>query len=437
MRVRSSDSGGYAIGALIVAIVAGSPAASGCARSQLLAPTNSTIIISTPNRVLAVGGSTDISAQVTDQNGAAVPNGTIVRFTASLGTVNPFEAETRNGLAVTTFTAGTISGVAEVRATSGGSGSAGTGSATNVLQITIGAAAVNTVTLRANPPTVAASGGVVELIASVAGENGRALNGIAVTFTADRGTLNPATATTNGDGEARTNLSTSLQTVVVATAGTKSSPNVTISLRAGSVLSIACAPAAGAGICTSIQASTTDNLATVIFTVAKGSGSTNLQTSTIDFGDNASQSLGNLGNGSATATHSYAGPTGTAPRSYTATVQATDVNGEAASVATTVIVTARALAQPLAVAMAASPGSSVAGVGNTTSLTATVTPATGGADMVASYTWDFGDGATATTTSATTTHIYTTNGAKTATVAVRTTDGRTATGRAEFIIVGI
>ena len=404
---------------------------------QLLAPTNSTIVISTPNRVLPVGGSTDITAQVTDQSGAAVPNGTIVRFTASLGSVSPFEAETRNGLAVTTFTAGIISGVAEVRATSGGSGSSGTGTGTNVLQITIGAAAVNTVTLRANPPTVASSGGVVELIATVAGENGRTLNGIAVTFTADRGTLNPATATTAGEGEARTNLSTSLQTVVVATAGTKSSPNVTISLRSGPVLSMSCAPSGGSGSCSSVQASTTDNLASIIFTVTKASGSTNLQTATIDFGDSTSQSLGNLANGTASATHTYAGPTGTAPRSYRATVQATDVNGDTTSVETTVIVTARTLAQPLAIAMAASPGSSVAGVGNTTSFTATVTPTTGGADMVASYTWDFGDGSTATTTSATTTHIYTSNGAKTATVVVRTTDGRTATGRAEFIITGI
>ena len=419
----------------IVAILVASLAVFGCARSQLVAPTNSTIVISTPNRVLPIGGTTDITAQVTDQNGSVVPNGTVVRFTASLGTVNPFEAETRNGLAVTTFTAGSVSGVAEVRASSGGSGS--TGSATNVLQITIGAAAVNTVTLRANPPTVASSGGSVELIASVAGENGRALNGIAVTFTADRGTLSPATATTTGDGEARTTLTTSQQTVVIATAGTKSSTGVTITVRSGPVLSISCAPATGSGSCTSIQASTTDNLATVIFTVTKGSGSTNLRTSTIDFGDGTSQSLGDLANGSATPTHSYAGPTGTAPRSYRATVQGTDVNGDATSVETTVIVTARGFAQPLAVSMTASPGSSVVGVGNTTSFTATVTPATGGADMVASYTWDFGDGASATTTSATTTHIYTTNGAKTATVVVRTTDGRSATGRVEFIITGI
>jgi hypothetical protein len=323
MRILQSDDRGYAM-ALAVAILV--VAVSGCARSQLLAPTNSTIVISAPDRVLPLAGRTDITAQVTDQNGAPVPNGTIVRFTATLGTVNPFEAETRNGLAVTAFTAGTASGVAEIRATSGGVGTTSTGSATNVLQITIGTAAVSTVTLRANPASLGSTGGVVELIAGVTGENGRALSGIAVTFTANQGTLSPATATTNSDGEARASLTTSQSAVVTATAGTKSSPNVTIA------------------------------------------------------------------------------------------VQST---------------------QLLAVAMTASPGSSVAGVGNTTTFTAAVRPATGGADMVASYTWDFGDSTSATTTSETTTHIYGSNGARTATVVVRTTDGRTATGRVEFIISGI
>jgi PKD repeat protein len=57
--------------------------------------------------------------------------------------------------------------------------------------------------------------------------------------------------------------------------------------------------------------------------------------------------------------------------------------------------------------------------------------------MVESFTWDFGDDTTATTSGNTTTHVYRTNGPKTATVTVKTTDGRTATARAEFIVTGI
>jgi hypothetical protein len=62
-----------------------------------------------------------------------------------------------------TFQAGNTSGIAEVRATSGGAtgGTTTTGTGTrrhattnNVILITIGAAAVNTVTLRANPGSV-------------------------------------------------------------------------------------------------------------------------------------------------------------------------------------------------------------------------------------------------------------------------------------------
>jgi PKD repeat protein len=57
--------------------------------------------------------------------------------------------------------------------------------------------------------------------------------------------------------------------------------------------------------------------------------------------------------------------------------------------------------------------------------------------MVQSFKWDFGDGSTATTSGGVTSHVYTSNGAKEATVTVETTDGRTATGRTAFIISGI
>src|SRR5204863_446537 len=131
--------------------------------------------VTAPNRVLPLGGSTEVSAFVLEQSGTPVQNGTVVRFTATLGTVSPGEAETRNGLAIVTFQAGSTSGIAEVRATSGGAtggtstsgtGTTATTTSTNVIQITIGAAAVNTITLRANPGSVPPNGGTVELIAN-------------------------------------------------------------------------------------------------------------------------------------------------------------------------------------------------------------------------------------------------------------------------------
>lgn len=417
-----------------------------CDKAQLLAPTKSTITVSAPTRLLPTNGSTEVTAFVMEEAGTPVQNGTTVRFVTSLGRVDPVEAQTRNGLAITTFFAGTTSGVAEVRATSGGAtgGTTGTGTgatstAANVIQITIGTAAVNLVTIRANPGSVSPNGGSVELIATVVAENGRPLEGILVTFNADQGSLASSTALTNSNGEARATLTTGQATIVSATAGAKTSTPVTVSARPGPTVTIGCVPAGSTSTtsnCASVQASTSSNTATVLFTVTKPTGSSTLRTATLDFGDGTSVSLGNLAGGSATATHTYAGPSGSSARPFTATVQVTDINNESAAASTTVIITPRSLI--LNVTLTATPGTSVVNVGNTTSFTAAVTPAIGGFDMVESYTWNFGDGSDPVVTSGNaTTNVYTTNGRKEATVTVRTSDGRTATARAEFIISGI
>ena len=282
-------------------------------------------------------GTTSVTAIVTEEAGTAVQNGTTVNFTASVGRVDPVQAQTHNGVAVTTFFAGNSSGLALVRAQSGGA--TGGDGGTNEVEITIGAAAVNVVSLRANPGTVGPNGGSVELIAAVVGENGQALPGIGVTFSTDQGVLSSTTAVTNASGEARVQLTTSQQAVVTANAGTKTSEAVTVAVRSGPTLTIACTPASGTGNCAAVPTSVASNTATVVFTITRPSSSSTLRTATIDFGDGTSQSLGNLAGGTATATHAYAGPSDFTPVSYTATVQATDVNGESASVSTTVIVT--------------------------------------------------------------------------------------------------
>src|SRR5687767_11836034 len=102
-------------------------AAISCDSMPLTAPTNSTLSIDAQSRVVPTGGSTTVSATVIESSGTPVHNGTVVRFTTSLGRLDPVEAQTRNGVATTTFFAGDDSGVAEVRATSGGAGGATSG----------------------------------------------------------------------------------------------------------------------------------------------------------------------------------------------------------------------------------------------------------------------------------------------------------------------
>src|SRR5688572_20973386 len=209
-----------------------------CDRVPLLAPTNSTVTVDAGSRVVETGGSTTVTAMVIESSGTAVQNGTTVRFTTTLGRLDPAEAQTRNGVATTTFFAGNDSGVAEVRATSGGVGGSttttpstpGNGTTTptttatsnNVVLISVGSAAVDTVTVRANPSTVSTgAGATVSVIATVVGTGGRLLANIPVSFSASRGTLSSTSAVTDAQGEARVTLTTNGDTDISVVAGTK------------------------------------------------------------------------------------------------------------------------------------------------------------------------------------------------------------------------
>jgi hypothetical protein len=423
----------YSALAVVVALVAA------CDKVPLLAPNNSTINLSANALVVPTNGTTGLTAFVTESSGTPVQNGTTVRFTTTLGTVSPPETQTTNGIAVATFQAGASSGIAEVHAISGGATGSSTTSGTtttttNTVKITVGAAAVNAITLRANPSTVGPGGGAVELVASVVTDSGAPVQSVPVTFNADQGTLTVQTVPTDVNGEARTVLTTSQKTSVTATAGTKTStPAVVVDVRAAPGVTITCAPAGGAAAasCANLQANASNNTAAVTFTVTKGANTSTLRDATIDFGDGSTQSLGNLAGGAAAVSHTYAGPSGSSPRGYTATVRATDVNNETTIASTNVTIAPRA---PLSVALAAAAGT---GSNNrTVTFTATVKPDVGGADVAQSFEWDFEfDGtfaADATTSGNSTAHVYGNPGQKTAAVRVTTTDGRTATGQTEI-----
>ena len=384
-----------------------------CDRVPLLAPTNSTVSISAQTHVVPVGGTTEVSAMVIESSGTPVQNGTTVRFTTTLGRVDPVEAQTKNGLAVTTFYAGNDSGIAEVRATSGGSGGgttttptgSGTGtstttttSSTNVVQISVGAAAVDTVTVRVNPAVVSANGGTVTVSALVVGQNGRLLEGIRVSFTASHGTLSSTTALTDGNGEARVTLTTNADTNVTATAGSKTSEAAKVTALPGPSVTLTCT--AGSAACTSVPQGQA-----VTFTAQKAQGSSALTSSTLDFGDGSNTvSLGNLSSAS-TVPHAY-----NQPGTYTARLTATDVNGESTSATQVVLVAAATITLSLQ---------------NTSGLTVNATATVVGG-TVTQYAWTF-EGAPEITTTNTRSHTYATNGTKTVSVTATLSDGSTLT----------
>ena len=215
-----------------------------CEQVPLLAPSESTITISASTSTLPIAGSTQITAFVSESSGTPVHNGTLVRFTSTLGRVEPPEVETHGGSATTTFIAGNASGIAEIRATSGGATGGDGATPTNAVLIRIGAAAANSVVLTASPSRVPATGGTITLIGSALDASGNRLTGVPVTFSSDAGTLSATVAVTDSNGEARVALTTNREARVTAFAGDKTSAVFTVAVSTATSLTLATSPAA-------------------------------------------------------------------------------------------------------------------------------------------------------------------------------------------------
>ena len=110
-------------------------ATAACGWDPLVAPVASTISVSATATTVAPGGSTDVFAVVIEEAGTPVHNGTVVRFSTTLGRVEPEQATTRDGIARATFTAGSTTGTAKVTASSGAAAAIELG---NVVEITVG-----------------------------------------------------------------------------------------------------------------------------------------------------------------------------------------------------------------------------------------------------------------------------------------------------------
>ena len=92
-----------------------------CERVPLLAPSGSTLTLTSPTTALPVNGTAPIGVQVIEPSGTPPHSGTHVTFTTTLGTLFPTEAETdSSGQAIVQFRAGTASGTATISAISGG-----------------------------------------------------------------------------------------------------------------------------------------------------------------------------------------------------------------------------------------------------------------------------------------------------------------------------
>jgi hypothetical protein len=152
---------------------------SGCDKLPLLAPQQSTITLSSNSNVVQANGSAEIRATVLEQAGTPVQNGTTVTFTTNLGALSPTDARTLNGVAMVQFVANGQSGVAQIKAISGGA-------ASDALELSVGTAAVDRIVVTASPNQIPA-GGTSTITARVTDSGGNPLTGVPVTFSTDVG----------------------------------------------------------------------------------------------------------------------------------------------------------------------------------------------------------------------------------------------------------
>ena len=372
-----------------------------CDRAPLLAPTETTLTLFAGASVLSLNSSTELIATVIEQAGTPVQNGTVVLFTTNLGSIDPAEARTQDGRVTARLHSGSVSGTATLSAISGAA------RATDV-QVQIGGAAAAGILLTASPGAVPATGGSVTIRAVVTDGDGNRLAGIPVAFGTTAGQLSQSSVTTNSNGEATTRLTTSTEATVTASAGSQQQ-SVTVGI--GSVPTLT--------LTTQTTSPSAGLPTTFAVTVGVGTNGSPISSVNIDFGDGGSQNLGAL-TGTVNVSHTY-GRDGT----FTVTVTATDIAGQSTQVSTSVVVSF----VPVGVVITATPSSP--SVNAVVSFTASVTPAT---TAVVSYTWDFGDGGSVTTTGNQTSHIYTTTGNRTVTVTALTVSGEVAFGQSAVAV---
>lgn len=403
--------------------------AAGCNKVPLLAPSGSKIVITTTATALPINGSADIIAQILEAAGTPPQDGTLVTFIATLGTVQPSEAETSGGRVRVKFIAGTTSGTATIIATSGGATPVTVGTTTgtsttsgsDTVKIAIGAAAVAGISMTAGPTTLPAIGGTATITAITRDSSGNPLPGVPVGFTTDAGTLTSSLVVTDQDGAARTQLNTTSTATVKATAGTSVTSGTTTTAVTGEVkVVVTLGPTISLGAITPNPAIAGQPVSLVVTAAAASATSAPIRDVVVAWGDGTTTSAGT---GGSTVVHTYE-TTGI----FSVTATATDVSGNASTAQTSIQV--NRVPKPV-VGISATQSTT-----NPQTFTFTITATATAPDTIRNNFLEFGDGQSADLGSGTTaTHKYEVGaGAKTAKVTTTTANGATGTASAVIVV---
>jgi adhesin/invasin len=144
--------------------------------------TRPSLIVNVSPNTLPVEDTAQVTVIGRNSDGSPVAAGQTVILTTNLGSLNPSRPQTRNdGTAVSTFNAGNQSGTATITAILGASAPA-------TATVTIRDAAT-AISVQANPQSVPRGDSTVTISAFVTNSQGLPLQGAAVTFESERGTL--------------------------------------------------------------------------------------------------------------------------------------------------------------------------------------------------------------------------------------------------------
>jgi hypothetical protein len=422
-----------------------------CQRVPLLAPSGSTITLTTTTTALALNGTAQVLAQVVEPAGTPPHSGTHITFTTTLGSIQPTDAETDvNGQALAVFNAGPASGTATISAVSGGVSV----TSNNVLKILVGTAAVGRVVLNASPSLVPAVGGSSTITAQVFDVNGNVLPDAFVSFTSTAGVLSTSGSTTDRTGTTSVILTTSTQAVVTASVGaaastggnaggggttppttggggttptTPTTPAATGTASAQITVGVAGAPTL---VITPPTTPPTAGLPAV-FTFAVTAASTNgsaIRDVTVDWGDGTTQDLGAV-TGSLTAAHTYRS-TGT----FTISALVVDSFGNRVPVSTTVTV------NPTVLALTITPPTTPPSAGLPAIFTVGVGTLPAG-DAVRNVHMDWGDGSSqdlgSITANTTVSHVYRVANTYTITGTLTDTAGNTQSNSTSVTVIPV
>ncbi len=186
-----------------------------------------TVTVSTvPSEAVAGGGDVTVTADVVDASGNPVPNGTVVAFSTTLGSLTPASATTTGGKAGVKLSPGTIAGSATVSAQSG--------LARGARKLSILAGPAVSVTVTATPPEVMADyNQTVVIVAAAKDSYGNTVSdGVTIQFATTLGELVTKSAPVS-NGYAQVQLLGGLvagtaQVTATAPGGAKGSVAVTV-----------------------------------------------------------------------------------------------------------------------------------------------------------------------------------------------------------------